>query len=174
MPRKTSALPVDTRAHLFSLVTDADYRRAADHAPYGFVPRGDGLMCGPGGSMTKYGYTAFLAAGTASRGGGRDPGRYRLAKVSRPGKDTWWVLEHAPGNTYRCVLIDIPACKTCHGTADILCPVCGGKGFTATTVQGLGGPCKRCESKGFIVCPTCDPKLVVDGKSITKIAAEWD
>src|SRR5579872_5467113 len=128
MPKAFKDFPPATQNHLHSLITDSTYRKNADRAGYDYKPNGDGRMATPKGvhdEVTKYGYNANLAAGTASRGNGPDPGRYRLVcwrekkylsgtKVTATEHVSWWMGEHAPGNTYKYHFISgIPKCPDC-------------------------------------------------------------
>lgn len=41
-------------------------------------------------------------------------------------------------------------CAVCHGTGNVVCEICNGKGKTES-----GQPCASCSSKGRITCPAC-------------------
>jgi DnaJ-class molecular chaperone len=190
MSKAFKDLPVATQNHLHSLITDSNYRKNADHASYDYRPNGDGKMATPKGikeEVTKYGYNAALAAGTATRGKGPDPGRLRLVcfreknflsgtKAKATEHVTWWVGEHTPGNTYKYhAITGIPQCPDCQGGGSQVCPDCKGMGKTSTTTDRMTVTknCLTCAGQGFRDCPTCDKQLVIDGHTIDVDILQW-
>jgi hypothetical protein len=186
MSKRTKHLSQATRQHLFKLITDPVYRRAADSSSYDYVPTGDGQngrRKGGGESLRKFGYTASLASGSASRGNGPDPGRYRLAEfkntVRAPGerrgvqRTTWWVATHVPGNMYKFDRILFPKCDTCKGKADVICASCDGTGRVQYPGEHRAGPCTSWSTAGLSECSSCKPPLVVDGKALSQKLSEW-
>jgi len=177
MATSTKMLPASTRLHLFNLVTNPTYRQNADSAAYDRAPDKDGTMGrakAAGESVRKYGYDVTLAAGTATRGNGPDPGRYRLlAYTDKKGRTTWWRAVHLPANTYKFEKINIPSCNTCGGTADNICTRCKGSGRQEESVDVFAGPCTQCNKQGFASCATCAPPVVVDGVAISRTYSKW-
>jgi hypothetical protein len=187
MAYNTRNLPLLTRTHLHSLVTNPVYRHNAICETYDYAPQGDGKIGRPkvvGETVKKYGYNANLPAGLASRGNGLDPGAYRLVAYTatvaggasgiRVQRTTWWVGEHVPGNMYKYHKINIPACRTCGGTADHICQVCGGTGRTPESMTVFAGACVTCNKEGFSECAACRPVVVIDGKAISRTLADWE
>lgn len=52
-------------------------------------------------------------------------------------------------------------CKTCHGSKNSPCGICGGKGHVSCPAcHGLSKKCQVCNGKGFIYCAHCQQKGV--------------
>lgn len=183
MSKSMHLLPQPTKTHLFKLITNSVYRKAADKASYGFKPKGDGLMgtpCSPT-VIKKFGYNALLAAGreTRHKKGGRDPGKFRIVRMIENQRHSWWIAEHTPSNTYKFHKIaGIPACPSCKGTAEQICPKCSG---TSTTSEVSGrtnnfirnSRCTACAGKGWKKCPDCNRNILVDGHTINGNFNKW-
>lgn len=183
MSKSVKLLPASTKTHLFKLITDSTYRKSADSASYNFRPTSDGGLGTPCGNgvIKKFGYTALLAAGTASRHkmGGRDPGKCRIIRMISNQRQSWWIAEHTPSNTYKFHKISgIPKCPTCKGTADQICPNCSGTA-RLSNVSGrtnnfiVNSRCTMCTGKGFRKCPDCSSNILVDGHTVIKNINKW-
>ena len=183
MSKRFNLLNSGTRTHLYNLITDVSYRKQVDSASYDFAPKADGQMGVPRGRKTvrKYGFTRSLPAGTASREKmrGRDPGKFRVVQVTEGGRISWWIGEHAPGNTYKFHKVTgVPRCPDCKGTNSQICPDCSG---TATKEVRSGrtnnfiekSKCKTCRGSGFRKCPSCDENILFDGYTVILDIDKW-
>lgn len=98
------------QAHLLQLISDRNYRNRCGKENYDYEPdptksNGSGrpIIKRLGTIGTKFGWTAALPAGSATRGAGPDPGKNRIYRLQefQPVRTTWWKAEHVPGNMYK-------------------------------------------------------------------------
>jgi|SRR5690606_10731862 len=155
---RTSSLPAATKQFLFHLVVGGGAQATLSEV---FTQNPDGIA----GRTTKFGAAAGLAPGaaTAANQQGATPGRFRLIRHIHNARPitVWFYAEHMGRSSYNFDKIIFPACESCQGTTEMLCPQCQGTNMLSQGTQHPHPLVRHRIMPNRMQCTSCNGKRVI-------------